>query len=227
MRSILGCAAFLLLMAVPTAGVVAIAQGSEALQYYLLEPGTPTADGDVFQVPIFMLGEPAGSPANASEVRQAWEDLSLLYLNDSPGPFSNWSVPSWGPGRFDLRLVFVSSEIAAIDSGQALLALNSSVVVGSTVYGAAGTVDGAVLSSSIVEGSWWASWFGIPNPPPSTNPASLSAVLADLAWFGDSTAGRALYASTALLAALLYLLQAHRIAKERVFGTDAPRRGGG
>jgi hypothetical protein len=224
--ALLACTASLLLLATPLSASESPAARPESVLYYSLDPGTPTAARDVFQLPIFVLGEPAGSPANISETVQAWEDLSLLYLNETPGPFVNWSVPSWGPGRFDLRLVLAPSVVSSIESGQAILALNSSVVEGSTVYGAAGTVDGSVLSSSIVAGSWWSNWFGIPNPPPSTDPSSFSDVIGDLAWFGDSTAGRALYASMALGSALLYLLEARRVAHRRLFGGREPRRGG-
>lgn len=191
-----------------------------AVQYFGLDPGTPTVTGGAYLVPVFVIGEPAGAAANLSEVRQTWEDLSVLFLNGTPGPLGSWSVSSWGPGRFDLLLVLTPSEASSIETGQAILALNSSVVEGSSVYGAAGLVDGAVLTSSIVAGSWWSSWFGIPSPPPSTDPSSFSEVLGDLAWFGDSTAGRALYASMALGSALVYLLEAHRVARRRLFGTE-------
>lgn len=198
-----------------------------AVQYFGLDPGTPTVTGGAYLVPVFVIGEPAGAAANLSEVRQTWEDLSVLFLNGTPGPLGNWSVPSWGPGRFDLLMVLTPSEASAIEAGQAILALNSSVVEGSTVYGASGLVDGAVLSASIIAGSWWSNWFGIPNPPPSTDPASFSDVLGDLAWFGDSTAGRALYASMALGSALVYLLEAHRVARRRLFGKEEERGKGG
>ena len=196
-----------------------------AVQYFQLDPGTPTADGGVFRVPVFVLGEPAGSAANLSEVRQAWEDLSILYLNETPAPFASWSVPSWGPGRFDLRLVLTDSQVSEIEEGQAILTLNSSILVGPALYGAAGEIGAAVLSSSIDPSAWWNSWFDIQSPPPSSSPTSLDDVVSDLAWFGDSTAGRALYASVALGSAVLYLLEAHRVARSTLSGKPAAKRG--
>jgi hypothetical protein len=192
---------------------------STAVQYFRFLPGTPTEDqSGVFHVPEYVLGEPAGAPANLSEVRQAWEDLTVLYLNDTPALFANWSVPSFGPGRFDLRLQLTPSEIGVIESGQAVLALNSSVVVGGEILGAAGLVDGTVLSSSIVLGAWWNNLFDIETPPPSTDPRTLGDVIDDLAWFGGSTAGRALYAAVTLSAVLLYVYEGQRLAKERLVG---------
>lgn len=191
--------------------------GSSAVQYFRFVPGTPTEDlAGTFHIPEYVLGEPAGAPANLSEVRQAWEDLILLYLNATPTPFADWSVPSFGQGRFDLRLQLTPSEVDAIESGQAVIALNSSVVVDGGVLGAAGLIDGTVLSSSIILGAWWNDLFDIETPPPSSNPRSLGDVIGDLAWFGGSTAGRALYAAVTLSAVLLYVYEGQRLAKERL-----------
>jgi hypothetical protein len=195
---------------------------SSAVQYFRLVPGTPTEDLEgVFHIPEFVLGEPAGAPANLSEVRQAWEDLSILYLNASPARFPNWSVSSFGEGWFGLRLSLSKAEIGSIDSGQAILALNSSIVVGNETLGAAGLIDGAVLSSSIILGAWWNDLFDIETPPPSSNPRSLGDVIGDLAWFGGSTAGRALYAAVTLSAVLLYVYEGQRLAKERLLRKKA------
>jgi hypothetical protein len=198
-----------------------------AVQYFRFQSGTPTEDqSDVFHIPEYVLGEPAGAPANLSEVRQAWEDLTVLYLNDTPALFENWSVPSFGPGRFTLRLQLTSSEIGVIESGQAVLALNSSIVVGGDVLGAAGLVDGTVLSSSIILGAWWNNLFDIQTPPPSSDPTTLGDVIDDLAWFGESTAGRALYAAVTLCAVLLYVYEGQRLAKERLVGKKKAEPGG-
>ena len=211
---------FVLVVAAAPNGSAAAA----AVQSYRLVPGTPTESAEVFLVPVFVLGEPAGSPANQSDVRQVWEDLTILYLNETPGQFENWSVPSWGAGRFDLRLVLAAPEVGDIEAGQALLALNSSVAVGSAIYGAAGLIDGTVLSSSVVEGAWWNTLFDIQNAPPVLSPHSLPDVVEDLAWFGSSTAGRALYAAVTLCAVGVYVFEAQKLAKERL--ANKPRTGG-
>ncbi|MGI0155993.1 MAG: hypothetical protein ACREDE_07690, partial [Thermoplasmata archaeon] len=95
-----------------------------AVQYFRLDPGTPTETGTTFDVPIFVLGEPAGPSANGSETRQAWQDLKVAYVGEPPGALVNWSVPAWGPGWFDLQLALTVGEVGAIEGGQALLALN-------------------------------------------------------------------------------------------------------
>jgi hypothetical protein len=190
-----------------------------AVQYFRLDPGTPTQTGTVFDVPIFVMGEPAGSVANRSEVQQTWQDLQVVYLGGTPATFTNWSVPAWGLGRFDLRLSLTGSEIGAIEGGQALLALNSSIMVGTTVLGAAGTIDGPVLISSVVVGAWWSTIFGIQTSPPDPSFSSFQGIIADLAWFGSSTAGRAAYAGTTLVAISLYLWEGHKLARAKLVGT--------
>jgi hypothetical protein len=202
----------------------AAAPAAAAVQYFRLDPGTPTQADTTFDVPVFVMGEPAGSVANRSEVQQTWQDLQVVYLNDTPETFNNWSVPSWGMGRFDLRLSLANAEVGAIEGGQAILALNSSVVVGTTILGAAGTIDGPVLGSSIVTGSWWSTIFGIQTPPPDPTFSSLQGIIDDLAWFGSSTAGRAAYAATTLVAVTLYLWEGHKLAKARLLGAPAKTR---
>ena len=162
--------------------------------------------------------EPAGAGANGSETKQAWQDLQVEYLGPIPGPFENWSVPSWGAGRFDLQLVLTNTEVGAIEGGQAILALNSSIVVDGSVLGASGQVDGAILSSSVVAGTWWTTIFGIPTPPPDPSLSSVQGILDDLAWFGSSTAGRAAYAATTIVAVLLYLWEGHKLARAKLLG---------
>jgi hypothetical protein len=194
-------------------------------EFIRLAPGTPSEVADTFEVPVFVLGEPSGSPGNVSAVRQVWEDLAVSYVNGTPGIFPDWSVPNYGLGRFTLQLVLTDSEIEEVESGQALVVLNSTVIVGSQPIPAAGVIDGAVLSSSILPSTWWSEDFGIAGPPPSTDPTGLSEILADLAWFGDSTAGRALYASMALGAALVYLLEAHKLARSKLLGKPPKKEG--
>ncbi len=133
-------------------------------------------------------------------------------------PFVNWSVLSWGAGRFDLQLSLTDAEVGAIEGGQALLALNSSVLFGSSVLGAAGIIDGAVLSSSTLVGAWWSTVFGIQTPPPDPSFSSLQGIVEDLAWFGASTAGRAAYAATTIVAVLLYLWEGHKLARAKLTG---------
>ena len=215
-----------LLLVLPGARGAAPSPSSDgsAVQYFRLDPGTPTQADTTFDVPVFVMGEPAGSVANRSEVQQTWQDLQVVYLNDTPETFNNWSVPSWGMGRFDLRLSLANAEVGAIEGGQAILALNSSVVVGTTILGAAGTIDGPVLGSSIVTGSWWSTIFGIQTPPPDPTFSSLQGIIDDLAWFGSSTAGRAAYAATTLVAVTLYLWEGHKLAKARLLGAPAKTR---
>ncbi len=202
----------------------ATSPATAAVQYFRLDPGTPTESGSVFGIPVFILAEPAGSVANRSESQQAWQDLQIVYVNETPGPFLNWSVPSWGPGRFDLQLSLAPPQVAAVEGGQALLALNSSIMVGSSVVGAAGIIDGSVLSSSTIVGTWWSTIFGIQTPPPDPTFSSLQGIIDDLAWFGSSTAGRAAYAATTLVAVTLYLWEGHKLAKARLLGSPAETR---
>lgn len=191
---------------------------SPAVQYFRLDPGTPTETGTTFDVPVFVLGEPAGAPANRTETQQAWQDLRVEYLGVTPGPLANWSVPSWGPGRFDLQLVLTDEQIGTVEDGQALLALNSSIVVGGSILGAAGKIDGQVLGSSVVGGAWWSTVFGILTPPPDPSFSSVQGIVDDLAWFGSSTAGRAAYAATTLIAVSLYLWEGHKLARAKLVG---------
>jgi hypothetical protein len=165
-----------------------------------------------------VLAEPGGSIANRSETQQAWQDLQVVYVNETPALFVNWSVPDWGPGRFDFLLSLTSTEVGAIEDGQALLALNSSVLAGSSVLGAAGIIDGLVLSSSLVVGGWWSTIFGIQTPPPDPTFSSPQGIVDDLAWFGDSTAGRAAYAATTIVAVMLYLWEGHKLARAKLVG---------
>jgi hypothetical protein len=194
------------------------------VQYFRLDPGTPTETGTMFDIPVFVLGQPAGGPANLSETTQAWQDLQVQFLNATPAPFTAWSVREWGAGRFDLDLALTSAQAGAVEDGQALLTLNSSVVVDGTVLGASGQVDGAVLSSAIVIGAWWSNVFGIPTPPPDPSLSSLHGIVDDLAWFGDSTAGRAAYAATTLVAILLYLWEGHKLARAKLLGRPSHSR---
>ena len=191
---------------------------ASAVDYFDLEPGTPTQYGTTFALPVFVLGEPAGSAANFSEVKQAWQDLQVLYLGEDSAELGNWSVSSWGEGSFDLELSLTSGEIAAVESGDALIALNSSVEVDGSVLGAAGIIDGGLLSSSVVLGAWWSTIFGIQTPPPGPSFSSLQGILSDLAWFGSSTAGRAAYAAATIVAILLYLWEGHKLARAKLLG---------
>jgi hypothetical protein len=204
-------------LAPPSPGV-ATPQDFPAVQYFRLAPGTPTESGTTFDVPVFVLGEPAGAGANGSETKQAWQDLQVEYLGPIPGRFENWSVPSWGTGRFDLHMVLTNTEVSAIEDGQAILALNSSIVVDGSVLGASGQVDGPILSSSVVAGTWWNTIFGIPTPPPDPSLSSVQGILDDLAWFGSSTAGRAAYAATTIVAVMLYLWEGHKLARAKLLG---------
>jgi hypothetical protein len=189
------------------------------LQYFALDAGAPNEAiepwGAQFAVPVFVLGEPAGSPATEEETLQAWETLSVTYLGPSPAP-DNWSVSSWGTGEFTLVLNLTSSEITAVDDAQALIALNSSVEDASSVYGASGTIGSGTLSSAILASGWWSEWFGINTPPPDPSISSLGGIVADLAWWGNSTAGRASYAATTIVAVTLYLWEGHKLARKTV-----------
>jgi hypothetical protein len=202
----------------PSSPAAATTQDLPVVQYFRLTPGTPTESGTTFDVPVFVLGQPGGGDANGSETKQAWQDLQVEYLGPIPGPFENWSVPFWGAGRFELQLVLTGTEVTSIEGGQAILALNSSIVVDGSVLGASGQVDGAILSSSAVVGTWWNTVFGIPTPPPDPSLSSVEGILADLAWFGGSTAGRAAYAATTIVAVMLYLWEGHKLARAKLLG---------
>ena len=195
---------------------------ASAVEYYRLDPGTPTEETSTYALPIFVVAESVGSVANQSVTRQAWQSLQVVEVGTPTVPFLNWSVPGWSTGEFTLVLSLTVGEVSAIEGGQAILALNSSIRVGATVVGAAGVIDGAVLSSAVITGSWWSAVFGIPTPPPDPTPSSLPGILDDLAWFGASTAGRAAYAATTIVAVLLYLWEGHKLARAKLSG-DPPR----
>lgn len=205
----------------------AAAGAAQGAQSFVLDPGTPNEapnpQGAEFAVPVFVLGEPAGSSATSSETLQSWETLSVDYL----GPHAavdNWTVSSWSPGEFVLQLNLSNLEIATVGSGQALIVLNSSVEVNSVDYSASGTIGAGTLDSAILPGGWWSEWFGINLPPPNRNASSLGGIVADLAWWGDSTAGRASYAATTIVAVTLYLYQGHKLARKAVVEHSAKPR---
>ena len=194
------------------------------VEYYRLDPGTPTKESTTYALPIFVVAEPIGSVANRSVTQQAWQELQVVEVGTPTVPFLNWSVLEWSTGEFTLVLSLTAEEVDAIEGGQAILALNSSIRVGSTVVGAAGIIDGAVLDSAVVVGSWWSTVFGIPTPPPDPTLSSLPGILDDLAWFGASTAGRATYAATTLVAVLLYLWEGHKLARAKLAGDPSRSR---
>ena len=203
----------------------AAGSSASAVEYYRLDPGTPTEETSTYALPIFVLAEPVVSVANRSVTQQAWQELQVVEVGTPTVPFLNWSVPDWSAGAFELVLSLTAGEVSAIEGGQAILALNSSIRAGSTVVGAAGVIDGAVLGSAVVEGSWWSTVFGIPTPPPDPTLSSLPGILDDLAWFGASTAGRATYAATTIVAVLLYLWEGHKLARAQLSGNPPrPRR---
>jgi hypothetical protein len=212
----------LLALGSPLLGTARAADVASAVEYYRLDPGTPTEESSTYALPVFVLAEPVGSVANRSVTQHAWQSLQIVDAGTPTVPFLNWSVPDGSTGEFELVLSLTVDEIHAIEGGQALLALNSSIRVGSTVVGAAGIIDGAILSSAVVEGSWWSTVFGIPTPPPDPTLSSLPGILDDLAWFGASTAGRATYAATTIVAVLLYLWEGHKLARAKLAG-DPPR----
>jgi hypothetical protein len=211
----------LLAALVPSAG--ATSPSSSGVEYFDLDPGTPTQSGTTFSVPVFVIAEPAGFAASPGEVQQVWQNLVVVYLGDVGSVPVNWSVTTWGTGSFDLQLPLSPYEIASVESGAALLALNSSVVVAGSAVSASGLIDGAVLNSSIVAGAWWSTLFGIATPPPDPSFSSLQGIVDDLAWFGGSTAGRAAYAAATIVAILLYLWEGHKLARAKLLGTGSRR----
>ena len=206
---------------VPSAG--AASPSSSGVEYFDLDPGTPTQSGTTFAVPVFVIAEPAGFAASPAEVQQVWQNLVVVYLGDVGSQSVNWSVTTWITGNFDLQLTLPPSEIASVESGAALLALNSSVVVAGSAVSASGLIDGTVLNSSIVAGAWWSTLFGIATPPPDPSFSSLQGIVDDLAWFGSSTAGRAAYAAATIVAILLYLWEGHKLARAKLLGTGSRR----
>ena len=194
------------------------------VEYYRLDPGTPTEETSTYALPIFVVAEPVGSVANRSVTQQAWQELQVVEVGTPTVPFLNWSVSGGSTGEFTLVLSLTAGEVSAIEGGQAILALNSPIRIGSTVVGAAGIIDGAVLDSAVVVGSWWSAVFGIPTPPPDPTLSSLPGILDDLAWFGASTAGRATYAATTLVAVLLYLWEGHKLARAKLAGDPSRSR---
>ena len=194
---------------------------SPGVEYFALDPGTPTQTGTSFSIPVFVIGEPAGFAASSNEVEQAWQNLAVVYLDAGGSQPANWSVTAWGTGSFELQLSLSSSEISAVNGGVALVALNSSVVVDGSVVSASGLIDAPVLISAIVTGAWWSTLFGIATPPPDPSFSSLQGIIDDLAWFGSSTAGRAAYAAATIVAILLYLWEGHKLARAKLLGASS------
>ncbi len=201
------------------------ASASSTVQYFALQPGTPAEmeypTSAVFTIPVFVVGEPAGGPANRTETSQTWQSLSVTYVGPSGGLLANWSVSGWSPGEFDLVLNLTSAQVSAVERGQAEVALNSTVIVGGTPLGASGAVVASTLLSATLPQGWWSAWFGINTPPPDMSPTSANGIVSDLAWWGDSTAGRASYAATTIVAVSLYLWEGHKLARKAVSGDRA------
>jgi hypothetical protein len=193
------------------------ARAASPVEEFSLLPGVPARNGDDFSVPEFVLDEPAGGAANASETEQAWQSLRAEYIGPGGGPFENWSVTDWGLGWFTLLLALGGPQVAMIEAGQAILVLNAFVQADGQVLGASGTIGSATLLSATVPSGWWTTWFGIDSPPPSAD-ASLQGILDWLAWWGGSTAGRASYAAATLIAIGLYLWEGHKLARRALSG---------
>ena len=197
--------------------------GAPGASYFSIVPGTAaeTRDTgfDLFAVPEFVLAEPVGAATNLSVTDQVWETLQLAYLG-STTPFENWSVSDTLPGKFTLTLNLTDAVASQIEAGLSVLALSAEVVIGNATLGASGTIGSAVLSGATTGSGWWSTWFGMSSPPPA-DLSSLSGVVADLAWLGESETGRAIYMGTTLVAVALYLWEGHKLAKARLVGDKA------
>ena len=198
------------------------ATASAPVQSFQLEPGTPQQlyqqFPDVFAVTEFVISEPGGAPANQTQTRQAWENLQVSVVGVS-GPTENWSVTDWSAGYFVLVLNMTAGAVSAVEAGQALVELSSTIMVGGVAIAASGQIDGAVLSSATPLSGWWVAWFGMPTPPPPVN--SIEGAFAFLAWMDQSVTGRALYMLVTLVAVTIYVYEAHRLAKSKIVGHPA------
>lgn len=200
-------------------------QEANATYVYRLQPGSATLQsGTIYTVPVFV-ALLSGGLANATVTGKAAAGLSLSFV----GPQGTTVTPRWstapaGTGSFALSVNLTSAQVSQVQSGLGVVTLSAPVTIGGFTNLAGGVIAASSFTNASEPAGWWSTIFGISAPPPSTNPSTIEDVLADLAWFGDSTAGRAMYALVTLVAILSYFLAAHRIARKTVSG--APRRRG-
>lgn len=205
--------------------LIALALQEENATYgYRLSPGTASHAGSIYSLPVFV-ALLSGGTANATVTAKAAGGLSVAYID----AFGHSATPTWatssvGTGSFQLAVNLTGTQAAGITSGTSVLTLSSPVTVGTFTNLAGGFVAAPSFANMSSPAGWWSTIFGIQTAPPSTDPATVTDILADLAWFGDSTAGRALYALVTLVSVLVYLVAAHGLVRRKVSGEPGPKR---
>lgn len=214
-------------VALASLSVAVLTPVASGLQYVSLLTGSVAIAGtDVYQFEIFVVGEPAGTSLNLAQTTQAWQTLTISVFGKLSGPLVNWSVLSSSVGGFSLQITFTAAQVSSILADVTEVNLNASVTVSGQVLPAVGFLKAATLERATVPGAWWSVWFGIPTPPPDPSFSSVSGIIGDLAWWGDSNAGRATYAALVLIAVATYLWEGHKWARQRIAGQPKGQTGG-
>jgi hypothetical protein len=201
----------------------ALAEENATYSYRLIG-GTPTRTGNTFTFPVFV-ELMNGGVANASLTGQVCRGLSVTFVNATETSALNWTPAGCGSGRLSITVPLTEAQAAETSTGSAILTLTAPVQSGTFTNLAGGVLSSQQVSAATSSTGWWSTVFGISTPPPSQNLSSIGGVVADLAWWGDSTAGRATYAATTILAVLIYLREAHRMTRERMAGQRTPPKG--
>ncbi|MCI4345869.1 MAG: hypothetical protein L3K07_03855 [Thermoplasmata archaeon] len=193
---------------------------------YRLTPGTVIRAGLVYELPIFV-GLMSGGLANATVTSRAASGLEVAYVAGT-GTLTTptWETSNLGAGSFTLTVNLSSSEADQIANGSSVVTLSAPVTIGTFTNLAGGVIGPSSFTNETEPSGWWSTIFGIQTPPPSDDPTTVGEIIADLAWFGDSTAGRAMYALVTLVAVITYVLAAHKQARRAISGKREIRPGG-
>jgi hypothetical protein len=184
---------------------------------YKLTVGTPEHIGGEFDLPVFVQLM-NGTVANATISDEVCGNLSVTFINASAATPVNATTTGCGVGHLDVDVSLSSTEVNQTGSGAGILTLTSPVRSGTFTNLAAGAIAGQEFAEATAPPSWWLTFFGITTAPPVADPASVSDVVRDLAWWGSSTAGRATYALATIAAVAFYI---HGASQRRQLQRDA------
>jgi hypothetical protein len=198
-------------------------QEANATYSYRLIGGAPSRVGNTFTFPVFV-ELMNGAIANASLTGQVCKGLTVTFVNATETTPISWTSTSCAAGRMTLVLPLTSQQATATSAGSGIITLSAPVTAGTFTNLAGGFLSSQQLNKASSPGDWWSTIFGIATPPPAQNITGVGDVIADLAWFGDSTAGRALYALTSIVAILVYVHETHKMARRRIAGERGAER---
>ncbi len=185
---------------------------------YRLSPGTVLRAGLVYEVPIFV-ALMSGGLANATVTSRAAVGLEVSYVTGAGvSTVPTWATSNLGAGSFTLTVNLTGSEADQVANGSSVVTLSAPVTIGTFTNLAGGVIGPSSFTNETQPSGWWSTIFGIETPPPSADPVTIEEIIADLAWFDGSTAGRAMYALVTIIAVLAYILAAHKAARQKING---------